>query len=119
MHRLQRGDFGQAGGSQRQPLFAQTEQQHGATGVFRVRLHRRSLVLLHQRIAVEQTRGRSGIHLAIAAMDMPLQQWALLVPAHANAVPAVVNVRVILGEQLHRGFTVHRSDSRPARAARA
>ncbi|MNJ61590.1 hypothetical protein D3C77_573850 [compost metagenome] len=118
MHRLQRGNFGQAGGGQRQPLFAQAEQQHGAAGVFLDRWRHGSLVVLHQRVAVEQACGRCGIYLAVAAVNVTFQQRALLVAVHANAVPAVVDVRVILGEQLHRGI-LHRSDSRPTRAARS
>ncbi|MEG0883615.1 MAG: hypothetical protein RSH52_20480, partial [Janthinobacterium sp.] len=43
----------------------------------------------------------------------------LLVAVHANAVPAVVDVRVIFGQQLHRHFTLHRSGSLPTRAARS
>jgi hypothetical protein len=50
--------FGQAGGGQRQPFFAQAEQQHGAAGVPSASGSAR-LFVLHQRVAVQQ-RGRAA-----------------------------------------------------------
>lgn len=124
VNRLQRRDLHQTAGGQTEPFFAEAEHQQ-RTGLqlgLDLDRHRIALVLL-QRIAVEQARGGGGIHRAIAAMDVLIQQRTGLVAVDADAVPAIVDGPGVFVGDVQGVGRDHRLRSlsavRPLRAARS
>ncbi|MCY1445697.1 hypothetical protein D9M71_622250 [compost metagenome] len=117
MHLLQRRDFDQAAGGQCQPLLAQAKQQQRAAAAGLLRRLALLVGFLGQRVTVQQARRCCRIDLAIAAVNMFVEQLATLVAMHTDTVPAVVDAGGVTGDQLHVVFTHHCSDSRSARRA--